>query len=418
MSKKPIKITKDKIIGNVELNLIPRNKINKVNIIGDVFTKENLISSSKELELYNISYDFDSPYYLYRTKYPDGYFYRGDNFTNDNLPELYNFNYNISDGFVEGVFELAHLTFVKTFNVEFDIDSTSFPFKTILSDDYYLKFKYNYSTRNNVIDYNSYYNYGSSKDIGNENEILYFNDTTLAGERNEVENSSWVEIKAQEFPQPLYDFSYDSGVFIKVLSITKSSSSKFSLRLSIGTNYLKDNVTLIYNSPYDVYYLKKRTILEKFIKNVTVELWGQGYSSQDKNTYSRGSIFIDGSELNIENSFINNKTTKDTSSYSSFIAGKIFDNYSRGRKYGKFTTFYTNFKFVDSTQAYSGEDGNLIKVGDLLTFVDYLPDMVFFVTSAEFNAGSGFLDIGFIERIEQYSVICAETAIVSDTLII
>lgn len=415
MSKKPIKITKDKIIGNVELNLIPRNKINKVNIIGDVFTKENLISSSKELELYNISYDFDSPYYLYRTKYPDGSFYSGDTFTNDNLPALYSFNYTILD---KGVFELAHLTFVKTFNVEFDIDSTSFPFKTILSDDYYLKFKYNYSTRNTVIDYNSYYDYGSSKDVDDENEILYFNDPTLVGERNEVENSSWVEIKAQEFPQPINDFSYDSGVFIKVLSITKSSSSKFSLQLSIGTNYLKDSVTLSYRSFNYDYNLKKRTILEKFIKNVTVELWGQGYSSQDKNTYSRGNIFIDGSELNIENSFINNKTTKDTSSYSSFIAGKIFDNYSRGRKYGKFTTFYTNFKFVDGTAALSGMDGNLIKVGDLLTFVDYLPDMVFFVTSAEFNAGSGFLDIGFIERIKQYSVICAETAIVSDTLII
>jgi hypothetical protein len=240
------------------------------------------------------------------------------------------------------------------------------------------------------------------------------------GQRNEVENSSWFEIKAQEFPQPINDFSYDSGVFIKVLSITKSSSSKFSLQLSIGTNYLKDNVTLLYNLQNDVYQLKKRTILEKFIKNVTVELWGQGYSSQDKNTllYSRGNIFIDGSELNIENSFINNKTTKDTSSYSSFIAGKIFDNYSRGRKYGKFTTFYTNFKFVDDTVALSGMDGNLIKVGDSLTFVDYLPDMVFFVTSAEFNAGSGFLDIGFIERIKQYDVICAETTIVSDTLII
>lgn len=415
MSKKPIKITKDKIIGNVELNLIPRNKINKVNITGDVFTKENLISSSKELELYNISYDFDSPYYLYRTKYPDGYFYSGDTFTNDNLPALYSFNYTILDG---GVFELAHLTFVKTFNVEFDIDSTSFPFKTTLSDDYYLKFKYNYSTRNNVIGYNSYYDYGSSKDVDDENEILYFNDPTLVGERNEVENSSWVEIKAQEFPQPINDFSYDSGVFIKVLSITKSSSSKFSLQLSIGTNYLKDSVTLTYHLSDYAYYLKKRTILEKFIKNVTVELWGQGYSSQDKNTYSRGNIFIDGSELNIENSFINNKTTKDTSSYSSFIAGKIFDNYSGGRKYGKFTTFYTNFKFVNDTVALSGMDGNLIKVGDLLTFVDYLPDMVFFVTSAEFNAGSGFLDIGFIERIKQYSVICAETAIVSDTLII
>ena len=415
MSKKPIKITKDKIIGNVELNLMPRNKINKVNVTGGVFTKGNIISSSKELELYNSSYDFDSPYYLYRTKYPDGYFYNGDTFTNDNLPALYSFNYNLSGG---GVFELAHLTFVKTFNVEFDIDSTSFPFETTLSDNYYLKFKYNYSTKNNVIDYNSYYSYGSSKDVDDENEILYFNNTTLAGGRSEVENNTWFEIKAQEFPQPINDFSYNSGIFIKVLSITKSSSNKFSLQLSIGTNYLKDSITLTYNLQDDVYFLKKRTILETFIKNITVELWGQGYSSQDENTYSIGSIIIEGSELNIENSFINNKTTKDTSSYSSFIAGKIFDNYSRGRKYGKFTTFYTNFKFVDDTVALSGTGGNLIKVGDLLTFTDYLPDMVFFVTSAEFNAGNGFLDIGFIERIKQYDVICAETTIVSDTLII
>ena len=125
MSKKPIKITKDKIIGNVELNIMPRNKINKVNVTGDVFTKGNIISSSKELELYNSSYDFDSPYYLYRTRYPDGDFYKGVTFTNDNLPALYSFNYPLSG---RGVFELAHLTFVKTFNVEFDIDSTSFPF--------------------------------------------------------------------------------------------------------------------------------------------------------------------------------------------------------------------------------------------------------------------------------------------------
>ena len=287
-----------------------------------------------------------------------------------------------------------------------------------MSDNYYLKFKYNYSTKNNVIDYNSFYSSGSSKDVDGKNEILYFNNTTLAGERSEVESNTWFEIKAQKFPQPINGFSYNSGIFIKVLSITKSSSSKFSLQLSIGTNYLKDSITFTYSECNNVHFLKKRTILEMFIKNITVELWGQGYSSQDKNTYSRGNIFIEGSELNIENSFINNKTTKDTSSYSSFIAGKIFDNYSRGRKYGKFTTFYTDFKFVDDTVALSGTGGNLIKVGDLLTFTDYLPDMVFFVTSAEFNAGNGFLNIEFIERIKQYNVICAETTIVSDTLII
>lgn len=419
MSKKPISITKNKIIGNLELNLMPKNKVSRVSVTYEKLTKgSNILSSSRDLDLYNNTYNFDSPYYKYRTLYPNNYLYDGDSFTEESIPALYSFDYVVGDG----SFDLSHFTTVKTFNIEFDINSFSFPFSTTLSDSFYLKVLYNYYANKKVITYNKYYPYGSSKDINDENEILYFNNNNLVGENNQSDYSSWYELKASEFPQDEGSFSYDSGIFVKIISISKTSSSRFSIRVSFGTNYLKDSVSLIEienpEYPDGLFSISNRTLIETFLKEVTIELWGQGYNTDGEDVYGYGTTLFSGDMLDINNSFINNKTTINSNSFITFVAGKLYENYRKGRKYGRFTTFYTDFDYIDDTQAYSGEEGNLIKVGDLLVFTDFLPDRTFFVTSVEFNANSGLLEIGFIERFIQYNVICSETTIISDSLII
>lgn len=406
MSRKSINITKDRIIGSLKLYSMPKNRINKVEVNYEEFSKnENLIISEKDITINegtNLSFSgiSNKPIKYFKSLYPDNTVYNPSG-------NLFNYDYNPSSTTKYENHTKAHYTVAYPIQVDFDLSKYA-PILNELGESFYISYNYNVLKQTIKKQYINYIQY-ESDEISNQvkTEELLEEEYITSGSKEAFEVSS---------------FDYDSGVFIKITNMNKIDTYVLRVNMLVTSYYRTDIVQCKqYTTNEDGVLLGLETDTNYYPQNIKFQLKGIGYDNENKTLEVKSSSGTDtklSNTFTINSDFINNQTFIKGTPANASIANEIFETYKSGRIYGDFNTFYTSFKYTDDTSALSGIDGKLIRVGDFITFTDYLPDIIFIVTSAEFDATSGNLLIQFIKKMREQTVICSETTICSNTLII
>lgn len=99
--------------------------------------------------------------------------------------------------------------------------------------------------------------------------------------------------------------------------------------------------------------------------------------------------------LTIENPIINPISKYSGESSVSVIGSTLYNVYKRGRIYGTVRVMYGSYNSVFNTSVLNGTDGGLIGVGTYIRFIDHLPYLTFVVTSSEFDGSLGIVTLKF-----------------------
>lgn len=397
MAKKIISITKDKIIGNLGLQIMPKNKIFGITINSidfeynadmTVVEKDIRVSNGKEI-LFEDGFNLEKRVKSLYLDPPDELNPTEDQMTNYDPP------------MVDFIKVLRNFT--EAYLVDYDIYIPPYSyFSEEINDEVYGGYKYRFAF---------HMKYNSTDNIVNWTHYPILGFSVKDREVEEKELNDYFDLDELEGT----DFLYYGDKICRIIGIKPSSI------------YSRDTltITLLVTGKYNNYYYKydhhtppkieKESNKLDVVTTLNLRIIGKGFEPTDKTILVGG--LSPSNYLTISNPFINNFTTIKGVPSTIEIGNKLYSSYKRGREYGNFTTTYTSFRNTDFTEAVSGSNGELLMVGDTIEFSDFLPEKLYIITSVEFNASSGLVEVQFIKKIREDRVICGDI-VCSDTLII
>ena len=405
-----ISITRDKIIGNLGLQIMPKNKIGLVEIDSVDFKRDEKFEFGEyDLNIYNedilnITKTGYEPIKEIKTYYFE---------TSEEYPEgnMEDFNYN------PDIYENHRISeYVEGFTVKFDV----------VTDDFILPF----DEFNEEIPIQDVYNYiyCEYETFSTKTTIQY--DSILDIQEQIVHNTalpSTIVKRVSKTGDSISSigssyFNYEYGnAGVRILSLTRVNSKLITIEaLILAHANVRDIRCVDDDWGAGGYFLHDDIQKDYYIQNINFTMIGKGFSRTDTKykTETPQSNYRAINSISIENSFINNLTLIKGVPATNKIMGELFYEYKKGRPYGNFTTSYTEFRDISYNIVYSGKDGELLKVGDIIEFSDFLPKKLYIITSVEFNANSGLVEVQFIKKIREDKVICSNETICLDTLII